>query len=79
MEAISKAMEMMQKAMKEEYGEDAKLEDGDSITGVFNDGVMTMSLENGELKLDIKAGTPYKFDFDLNLVEKEEIKDEKES
>ena len=34
MEAISKAMEMMQKAMKEEYGEDAKLEDGDSITGV---------------------------------------------
>ena len=74
MEAISKAMEMMQKAMKEEYGQDAKLEEGDSITGVFNDGVMTMSLENGELKLDIKAGTPYKFDFDLNLVEKEEIK-----
>lgn len=72
MEAISKAMEMMQKAMKEEYGEDAKLEDGDSIAGVFNDGVMTMSLENGELKLDIKAGTPYKFDFNLNLVEKGE-------
>lgn len=71
MEAISKAMEMMQKAMKEEYGENAKLKDGDSITGVFNDGVMTMSLENGELKLDIQAGTPYKFDFDLNLVEKE--------
>lgn len=72
METISKAMEMMQKAMKEEYGKDAKLEDGDSITGVFNDGVMTMSLENGELKLDIKAETPYKFDFNLNLVEKEE-------
>ena len=62
MEAISKAIEMMQKAMKE---------DGDSITGVFNDGVMTMSLENGELKLDIKAGTPYKFDFNLNLVEED--------
>ena len=72
METISKAMEMMQKAMKEEYGKEAKLEDCDSITGVFNDGVMTMSLENGELKLDIKAGTPYKFDFNLNLVEKEE-------
>ncbi len=71
MEAISKAIEMMQKAMKEEYGKDAKLEDGDSITGVFNDGVMTMSLENGELKLDIKAGTPYKFDFNLNLVEED--------
>ena len=71
METISKAMEMMQKAMKEEYGKDAKLEDGDSITGVFNDGVMTMSLENGELKLDIKAGTPYKFDFNLNLVEED--------
>ena len=71
MEAISKAIEMMQKAMKEEYGKDAKLEDGDSITGVFNDGVMTMSLENGELKLDIKAGTPYKFDVNLNLVEED--------
>lgn len=73
MEAINKAIEMMEKAMKEEYGKDAKLEDGDSITGVFNDGVMTISLENGKLKLDIKAGTPYKFDFNLNLVE--EVKD----
>lgn len=69
MEAISKAIEMMQKAMKEEYGKDTKLEEGDSITGVFNDAVITMSLENHELKLDIKAGEPYKFDYNLNLVE----------
>ena len=31
-----------------------------------------MSIENNELKLDIKAGTPYKFDFNLNLVEEED-------
>lgn len=72
METIAKAIELLQKAVKDEYGEDAKLEDGDSITGVFNDGVITMSIENNELKLDIKAGTPYKFDFNLNLVEEED-------
>lgn len=72
METINKAIEMLQNAMKEEYGNDAKLENGDSITGVFNDGVITISMENGELKIDIKVGTPYKFDFNLNLIEKEE-------
>lgn len=72
METINKAIEMLQNAMKEEFGKDAKLEDGDSITGVFNDGVITIGMENGELKVDIKAGIPYKFDFNLNLVEKEE-------
>lgn len=68
MEELNKAIKMMQDAMKKEFGKNAKLEDGDSITGVFNDAVITMELENGELKLDIKAGAPYKFDFNLNLV-----------
>lgn len=72
METIAEAVKMLQQAMRDEYGENAKLEDGDSITGVFNDGVITLSIENNELKIDIKAGTPYKFDFNLNLVEEEE-------
>lgn len=71
MEAIAKAMKMLQQAFRDEYGENAKLEDGDSITGVFNDGVLTISIENNELNIDIKAGTPYKFDFNLNLLEED--------
>lgn len=66
---IPEAITMLQEAMKKEFGENAKLEDGDSITGVFNDAVMTLSNENNEIKLDIKAGEPYKFDCNLNLLE----------
>lgn len=71
MDQIAKAMEMMYAELRKEYGKDAKLEDGDSITGVFNDAVMTISNENNEIKLDIKAGEPYRFDYNLNLVEEE--------
>ena len=52
---------------KEEFGEDAKLEDGDRFVTVYNDAVLIISLENQQLKFDILAGTPYFVDMNLNL------------
>lgn len=69
MESINKAMGMMMEAFYKEYGEDEKLEEGGEITGVFNDGVMIISLNDGNLKIQVSAGEPYKFDYNLNLLE----------
>lgn len=69
MEIIGKAIEMILNKAKEEYGQDFKLEEGDTLTGVFNDGVVGVSLENGQIKINVSAGEPYKFDYNLNLLE----------
>jgi hypothetical protein len=70
-DTVTQAMEMMMKKFKEEFGADVKLEEGDEITGVFNDGIVIVGIEDRQLKIKVSAGEPYKFDFDLDLVEKE--------
>ena len=68
---VGKALNMMQEAFKKEFGEDAKMESGDAIAGVFNDGVIILEMKEDGLSVEIHAGEPYKFDYDLDLVEKE--------
>lgn len=46
---------------KKESGEDAKLEDGDELVGVFGDCVIIISLENKEMKVKVILGEPYTF------------------
>ena len=46
---------------KKESGEDAKLEDGDELVGVFGDCVIIISLENKEMKVNVILGEPYTF------------------
>lgn len=71
MSTIDKAMEYALKEFKKEYGEDARLEDGDEFVTVFNDAVMTISFEDGKLSIKIVAGKPYFVDYDLDLLEKD--------
>lgn len=72
MEEINKAIGLVMKEYKKEYGEDAKIENDEEIVGVLNDGVIIISLTDGNLKVDIKLGKPYRVDFNLDLLEGEE-------
>ena len=44
MDKISKAIELATKEFKKEYGQDAKLQEGDEFVTIFNDGVVTISM-----------------------------------
>ncbi len=67
MEEIVKAMNLAMEKFKEEYGEDAKLEDGDEFATVFNNCVLIISLEDGELKVKFIGGKPYEVDMTLSI------------
>lgn len=64
-QAISLAMEKF----KEEYGEDAKLEDGDEFVTVFNNCTLIISLENRELSTKFIGGNPCYVDMALSIYE----------
>lgn len=49
-------------AMRQEFGADAKLENGDQLVSVFQDATFIMRDENGELKVELIIGKPYIFE-----------------
>lgn len=69
MEEISKAIELAIQKLKDEYGEDAKLENGDKFVTVFNNCVLIISLEDGEMKTEFIEGSPYEVDYTLSIYE----------
>lgn len=54
---------------KEEYGEDAKLENGDEIVTVFNNCVLIISFINGNLSTKFIGGKPHVVDMTLGIYE----------
>lgn len=72
MESLNKAIQLAMAEYKKEFGEDTKLEDGDEFATVFNDGVLIIGLEDKKLSFKILAGTPYKLNYNLNLLEKKD-------
>lgn len=71
METIKKGIQLAMEEFRKEFGEDAKLEDGDRFATIFNDAVLIIELEDKTLSYKILAGDPYKVDYNLNLLEKE--------
>ena len=69
MEEIGKAMKLAMEKFKEEYGEDAKLEDGDEFVTVFNNCVLIISFEDGNLSTKFIGGKHYKVDMTLGIYE----------
>lgn len=72
MEEIGKAIELAMQKFKEEYGEDEKLEDGDAFVTVFNNCVLIISLEEGNLRTKFIGGQPYRVDYTLSIYESED-------
>lgn len=70
MNKIAEAMEKIVQAYKEEFGQDATMDNGEEVVGVFNDAVITLSKENDiDMKINVSVGTPYRFD--ENIFEEE--------
>lgn len=69
MEELKQAIDFAMAKFKEEFGQDAKIEEGDRFATVFNDAVLIISLEDKALKIDVLAGTPYFADMNLNLAD----------
>lgn len=67
MEELVKIINLAMEQFKQEYGDDAKLEDGDGIVAVLNNCVLIVSLENSELKTRFIGGKPYYIDRSLSL------------
>lgn len=71
-EDLNKALELAVEAFKKEYGENAKLEDGDEYFFQFNNGMMILSAENRELKTAFNNELPIKIDHTLKIYENAE-------
>lgn len=69
MEETKSVIELAMEQFKAEFGQDAKLEDGDEFATVFNDAVVIISLNNRNLSVRILAGKPYFVNQSLNLTE----------
>lgn len=69
MNKILSFFELAMEQFKAEFGQDAKLEDGDEFATVFNDAVVIISFNNRNLSVKILAGKPYFVNKNLNLTE----------
>lgn len=69
MEETKSAIELAMEQFKAEFGQDAKLEDGDEFATVFYDAVVIISFNNRNLSVRILAGKPYYVNHSLNLTE----------
>lgn len=72
MEELGQAIKLAMQKFKEEYGEDTKLEDGDEFVTVFNNCVLIVSLEDGNLSTKFIGGKPYEVDMTLSIYESEQ-------
>lgn len=64
-EAVGRAFDEFRK----EFGEDAKLENGDEFVTVLNNAVLIISLEDGKLETKFIGGAPFKVDMTLKIYE----------
>ena len=67
MEELVEIINLAMEQFKQEYGDDAKLEDGDEIVAVLNNCALIISLENGELRTRFVGGKPYYIDRSLSI------------
>lgn len=69
MEETKNVIALAMEQFKAEFGQDAKLEDGEEFATVFNDAVVIIGLNNRKLSVRILAGKPYLVNQNLNLTE----------
>ena len=68
-EQIQNAVLAAFEEFKKEFGENAKLEEGDEFVTVFNNCALIISIEDGTLKERFIGGKPYRVDMSLAIYE----------
>lgn len=71
MDELMKAVDLALVEFKKEFGEDAKLENGDEFVTVFNNCTLVISLENSNFKTHFIGGEPYRVDMTLSIYEED--------
>ena len=71
MEELEQAINLAMQKFKEKYGEGTKLEDGDEFATIFNNCVLIISLEDGNLQTKFIGGKPFYADMTLSIYESE--------
>lgn len=69
MSILEDALDLAILQYKKEYGEDAKIEEGEEFATVFNDAVLIIGLENKQISIKVLVGKPYFVNRNLNLTE----------
>lgn len=69
MEQIQNAVLAAFEEFKKEFGENAKLEEGDEFVTVFNNCTLIISIEDGTLREWFIGGKPYRVDMSLAIYE----------
>ena len=67
MDELFKAIDAAYKEYEKEYGTDAKLEDGEKFFTIFNNAMLIISKEDGELKTEFLGDKPFQVDMTLEI------------
>lgn len=69
MDELTNAVNLAFEKFKEEFGKDAKLQDGESFVTVFNNASLVISLDGKHLKTEFIGGKPFEVDLTLRIYE----------
>lgn len=72
MDNVCKAAIAAINEFEKEHGAGAKLEDGEEFVTVFNDCVLVIGMEEGDLQVKYIAGKPYNVDMTVGFTEESE-------
>lgn len=67
MKDIQSAFGLAMQAFHDEFGKDARIEEGDEIVFKFNNCVLIISLNNGELGVKYIGGRPIVIDYSVPI------------
>lgn len=67
MDELNNIIDLAAKKYLEKYGEDAKMEEGESQLFLLENGALILSIDNGTLKVELIGGNPIKLDVGYSM------------
>lgn len=62
---IDEAVSMMMDRFREEKGQNERLKENEELVAIFTNGVIAINVSEGNFRIKISKGEPYKFDHKL--------------
>lgn len=67
MDEINSIIQLAAQTLLDKYGDDFRLEEGDSKVFTLNNGTLVLSIDNGELDVQLINGEPIKLDVTYSM------------